>query len=510
MKKISFFIFVLLTCMMNICYAANNNFKDLTNAHWAYNEVMVLNQNEILNGYSDGTFQPEKEVTREEFLQMLYKAEFYPGPSNVSFIDVEENRWSSQPIKYYGRPIAEERNNELYFYPEKVLTREEAAKLLVISFHNLGSEFATSTEEAILSMHDQYINSFIDKSQISENCKAYVMTACRLGLMNGISNSEFSPKGNLTRAQAAALIYRIKYPNVKYEEKENNKNMIQIEDLQIEKFINNNKIGDWYVWKLGEKIYNVNIVKSNNKEKPYTYVDMYIENLETKEMIRIKSESLESHKNLSRTMCLIEQVEDISKNYGFDIETVYSEIRSVKILKYELDGKIYYQEAEIMTPTMVHANSVENMIFFILNNPNKDKNTDFYPLNKIEIGNQLSKLIKKYKTEKTYCLADNKEVEIKFLEKGKQIKITFNDENSSQIINVESNSAELFNIKTMEVFEKAFGFSSFKTSNGVFLKYVSDKQEHIMELDFEFSDWAINANDFYEFIAFIINDKGLV
>jgi hypothetical protein len=48
-------------------------FTDLSNSYWAYHEIMELLQAGILTGYSDGSFKPEKSVSRAEFATMIVK-----------------------------------------------------------------------------------------------------------------------------------------------------------------------------------------------------------------------------------------------------------------------------------------------------------------------------------------------------------------------------------------------------------------------------------------------------
>lgn len=53
---------------------AANPFSDVTPADWAYQAVSQLASAGIINGYPDGTFQGEKDVTRYEIAQMVAKA----------------------------------------------------------------------------------------------------------------------------------------------------------------------------------------------------------------------------------------------------------------------------------------------------------------------------------------------------------------------------------------------------------------------------------------------------
>jgi peptidoglycan DL-endopeptidase CwlO len=49
-------------------------FNDLTNTHWAYDDIQTLTASSIATGYKDNTFQPNKETSRSEFSVFLYRA----------------------------------------------------------------------------------------------------------------------------------------------------------------------------------------------------------------------------------------------------------------------------------------------------------------------------------------------------------------------------------------------------------------------------------------------------
>ena len=51
-----------------------NPFSDVTPDSWAYQSVSKLVSEGIINGYPDGTFKGQKEITRFEMAQMVAKA----------------------------------------------------------------------------------------------------------------------------------------------------------------------------------------------------------------------------------------------------------------------------------------------------------------------------------------------------------------------------------------------------------------------------------------------------
>jgi peptidoglycan DL-endopeptidase CwlO len=53
---------------------ATEQFSDLKSTHWAYNDIQTLTASSIATGYSNNTFQPNKETSRSEFSVFLYRA----------------------------------------------------------------------------------------------------------------------------------------------------------------------------------------------------------------------------------------------------------------------------------------------------------------------------------------------------------------------------------------------------------------------------------------------------
>ncbi|MGN1115172.1 MAG: S-layer homology domain-containing protein, partial [Candidatus Ornithomonoglobus sp.] len=51
--------------------AGGTDFVDVSENHWAYEYISSMAERRIIEGYDDGTFLPEKTVTRAEFAKML-------------------------------------------------------------------------------------------------------------------------------------------------------------------------------------------------------------------------------------------------------------------------------------------------------------------------------------------------------------------------------------------------------------------------------------------------------
>ncbi|MBP1931713.1 S-layer homology domain-containing protein [Ammoniphilus resinae] len=72
--KKKFLLSVLLTSFLSTGPAfAAQNFKDVSSTYWAADTIQWAAEMNMINGYPDGTFQPNKQVSEAEFLAMLIK-----------------------------------------------------------------------------------------------------------------------------------------------------------------------------------------------------------------------------------------------------------------------------------------------------------------------------------------------------------------------------------------------------------------------------------------------------
>lgn len=163
-------------------------YPDVPKEFWAYDAIKTLSENNILKGYDDGTFRPQKSVTRAEFSKMISLALNLSG-GNASFTDVSDSDWFAKYV--FG--VAEKGivlGSDGKFRPNDVITRQDAA---VMIFRAYGK--AQNASEA-----------FEDDGEISEYAKEAVYSLCSQGIIKGYEGNTFRPLGNLSRAEAASLL----------------------------------------------------------------------------------------------------------------------------------------------------------------------------------------------------------------------------------------------------------------------------------------------------------------
>ena len=67
--------------MLSSCIIASADiaFSDLPSGHWAYSYVATLVGDGTINGFEDGTFRPEKSLTRAELSTIVWRIDLLFG-----------------------------------------------------------------------------------------------------------------------------------------------------------------------------------------------------------------------------------------------------------------------------------------------------------------------------------------------------------------------------------------------------------------------------------------------
>ncbi|WP_332650900.1 S-layer homology domain-containing protein [Lysinibacillus sp. 54212] len=189
-------IFIMLLAMniftMGLAFA-----KSDIDGHWAYNQMNYLIEEGIMHGYEGGKYKPDGQVTRAEFTAFLDRSLGLETPADISFPDVKSTHW------YYGS-VARAVHSGLvkgdekgYFNPNNNISRQEMASMLKRTLEYLNIEGKDMT----------FV--FTDSDSIAKWATDDVNYVLSVGIMAGQPNNKFAPLANATRAEAAAVLYRV-------------------------------------------------------------------------------------------------------------------------------------------------------------------------------------------------------------------------------------------------------------------------------------------------------------
>lgn len=172
-------------------------FVDLAGYEWAEEAVNALASDGIVSGDGNGNYNPERNVTRAEFVTMLMKAIDMVDENAVSeFEDVTEDSWCYKYVSSaYQMGIASGMSENM-FGKDMEITRQEAAVFL----HR-------ACVRVYLPLDNELDERFADESEIASWALRSVNIMKAAGLINGVGDGSFNPLGVTTRAQAAQMIF---------------------------------------------------------------------------------------------------------------------------------------------------------------------------------------------------------------------------------------------------------------------------------------------------------------
>ena len=174
-------------------------FSDMEQAKWAIEAVEALYNKGIINGINENSFEPNRGISRAEFVKILVCLTQTPLDTNENvFTDVTSENW------YYPYACAAfkagivEGDDRGRFDGGKIINREEMAVML---FRVIEKMEMTPAQSDVLG--------FDDDELISDWAKESVNYLKRTGIVNGRSKNFYEPKAELTRAEAAAVVYKL-------------------------------------------------------------------------------------------------------------------------------------------------------------------------------------------------------------------------------------------------------------------------------------------------------------
>ena len=171
-----------------------------TNGHWAEDWINRAVEIGILKGYTDGRFGPNDNVTRAQFVTVLYRLAGSPKPeAEAPFADItgeiEEFRsaiaWAYEQGYVNGRSDTE-------FDPGGSVTRQEAMKILY--------GYAGGREPVPGMTVSIYRGYFTDNEEIASWARDGVYWAYYHEIINGTGEGVISPGGTTTRGQVAKIL----------------------------------------------------------------------------------------------------------------------------------------------------------------------------------------------------------------------------------------------------------------------------------------------------------------
>ena len=170
-------------------------FDDIGNVEWAKEAIEYLNKENIINGVGDKQFAPSSNLTREQAAKIICLAFKIDVENEESdFEDVIHGSWYESYVQAAKKAGVINGIDDKNFGVGANITREDLAVMLYRTLGEQGEDMELG---------------FNDSDEISDYAKEAVAYLSSTGKINGYDDGSFKPKQQITRAEAAQLIYNI-------------------------------------------------------------------------------------------------------------------------------------------------------------------------------------------------------------------------------------------------------------------------------------------------------------
>ena len=125
----------LIVCISSVTFAAANPFADVPTNHWAYYDVTELAANGIIDGYGDITFLGNRNATRYDVAVMVANIYSKKTHSSIRmsanpFADVPAGHWAAPSVTTLAAAGIEEGYGDGTFLGNRNITRGELRTML--------------------------------------------------------------------------------------------------------------------------------------------------------------------------------------------------------------------------------------------------------------------------------------------------------------------------------------------------------------------------------------------
>ena len=170
-------------------------FANDISGHWAEEVITKWQENEKLNGYIDGSFQPDKIITRAEFLRLLNNTTqtSFTSYADTTFSDVNKNDWFYADVTQAVDKKVTTGFSDGTFRPNEPITRAEASMMMYKAEQLEQNETAT--------------NRFTDNIPVW--AKGAIGAVVDAGYLSGYQDGTFGADKGMTRAEAISALERM-------------------------------------------------------------------------------------------------------------------------------------------------------------------------------------------------------------------------------------------------------------------------------------------------------------
>ena len=183
-----------------------DDFTDVSRSDWYYQFVDYVTSKGYFNGTSETTFAPAENMTRAMFVTVLFRFDGAKGDrSQSAFTDVAPGEWYTDAINWAAANRIVDGVGNGKFAPNDPITRAQMCTMIERYLALYKKAWKVTLPET------GSVSVMVDENAIPAYALAAVKQCQRHGLVNGFEDGTFRPNELSTRAQVAAVIYRMSF-----------------------------------------------------------------------------------------------------------------------------------------------------------------------------------------------------------------------------------------------------------------------------------------------------------
>ena len=156
---------------------------------------------EIINGMGDDRFEPDETMNRAQFAKIVVCSLGLTAEYRGTFLDVPEDAWYAGYVDTAAAYGIVNGIGNGSFDPEGLITRQDAAAMVVRAALLCGLDTALSASEIT-----QTLASYPDGSLVSSYARQPFAYCCRTAILSG---SELEPLRPILRCEIAQMLYNL-------------------------------------------------------------------------------------------------------------------------------------------------------------------------------------------------------------------------------------------------------------------------------------------------------------
>ena len=184
----------------NATTAPSGMFNDLGDVEWAVEAIESLAKDGVVNGTSANTFEPNRQITRAEYLAMLMRSyDLIDETATSAFTDVTANDWFYSAVSSAAKLGIVAGNEDGSFGANDPITRQD---MMVMTYR------ALQVISMPIPVNREY-SDFADQASVGGYATEAVKAMYCAEVINGKGDGILDPLGLATRAESAKVIYEI-------------------------------------------------------------------------------------------------------------------------------------------------------------------------------------------------------------------------------------------------------------------------------------------------------------